>query len=114
MVISFHTGEDRLVKQTFRALAQPALAGAREARRRERYGAPVTATGGDAGSDVSSAALAGGGGVDPTALAAPAKAGVPYAYAVPVEYRKPLTPTAAEVAANPRSRSAKLRVLQRL
>lgn len=71
-VISFHSGEDRLVKQAFRTQEEPGRI----------------------------AAGAGGSGTDSDT-------------AFSVVGRKPISPTEAEVARNPRSRSAKLRVLER-
>ncbi|MBF0340660.1 MAG: 16S rRNA (cytosine(1402)-N(4))-methyltransferase RsmH [Magnetococcales bacterium] len=76
-VISFHSLEDRIVKQTFRAAALP----------------PPTPTG-------------------PAALLMPF--GPVFVPGFRLPFNRPLTPGDAETATNPRARSARLRVIQKL
>ena len=85
VVISFHSGEDRIVKHSFKELAQATKDREREAQRQRRL---------REGTEEDHCQTAG--------------------WCIPTEYRKPLEPTNAEVADNPRSRSAKLRVLEAL
>lgn len=94
-------GEDRIVKHTFRSFVA-ATKEAEERKRRQRRHQPQVE---EQSRESTPAAVS----VPTVSSAAPRG----YHFEIPPEWKRPVLPTLEEVTANSRSRSAKLRVLQR-
>jgi 16S rRNA C1402 N4-methylase RsmH len=110
-------GEDRIVKHTFKNFAAASKEALRQTERghrrqqqqqqqRQQQEQGQGQERGQGGQEAAAAAAA--------AAVITTEAPKGHYFEVPREYKRPVLPTAQEVAENPRSRSAKLRVLQRV
>ena len=94
-------GEDRIVKHTFKNFVAATKDAKRLAERKQRLRRQQQQHGERSGE------------TDETVTRLSSEAPHGHHFEVPAEWKRPVLPTKEEVAENPRSRSAKLRVLQR-